>query len=150
MAPAGSFSTARSHSSRAFQSTRALLAFGIGMSGGLFLGQLGIGLIDGWANVSPAHRLSLGLSVLGAMICLLVGGALLSATGEGWARLGLAKWPAILGAPIFASFLSGALISGEWSWFGVACTAAGVASFVAAVVLALRGDMQRNESETEN
>ncbi len=136
---------------RPFTLTRAILGLGVGALGGVFLSQLALGLIDGWANVGPGNRLSIGLGVLVATVCLPAGVVIAKDTDRAWKQRESCMGLAIFGACIFAAFLSGSLLRGSWDdAVSVAVMVGGLALFTASVVIAMRADARPNQSETVN
>ncbi len=132
---------------RPFKLTRAIMGFGLVMPGVMFLSQLSVALIDGWADLTADHRPTLGLAVLGATLCVTAGAAVWTSASHAWKQVGAYKYLALFSSAAFGSFLSGPLIRGQWNLFGVVVIVTALAAFAAAVVQAMRADAQPNQSE---
>lgn len=129
---------------------RALLAFGLSLTGGLFLAIFGVDLLDGQVEIGTGDRVRLGLAVLAALFGVILSVALSKDTDKAWRHAGAAKWFAILGSSFLGSSLSSVLIRNDWSWLNEAILVGALLVFAAAVVLAMRADARASGSENAN
>ncbi len=133
--------TAAGRARSGFGRLREAATFGTLISPGLFLGELGVSLIDGRVPRTPGADLRIGFAVITATVVLLFG-AVLAAKEQPLKGLSAWKALALVGAAFGTSFLSGVLIRGETGWAVWGGVLAGALTFAAGLGLALREDLR--------